>query len=80
MKLLQRLNASGVRAEADVRNEKINYKVREHSVGKVPVILAVGAREVEERTVTVRRLGEKQTSVQTFDDVKAALAVEIDTT
>ncbi|MDB4185992.1 threonine--tRNA ligase, partial [bacterium] len=70
------LNASGVRAEADVRNEKINYKVREHSVGKVPVILAVGAREVEERTVTVRRLGEKQTSVQAFDDVKAALAVE----
>ncbi len=70
------LNASGVRAEADVRNEKINYKVREHSVGKVPVILAVGAREVEERTVTARRLGEKQTSVQTFDDVKAALAVE----
>jgi threonyl-tRNA synthetase len=70
------LNASGVRAEADVRNEKINYKVREHSVGKVPVILAVGAREVEERTVTVRRLGEKQTSVQAFDDVKAALAIE----
>ena len=70
------LNASGVRAEADVRNEKINYKVREHEVGKVPVILAVGAREVEERTVTARRLGEKQTSVQTFDDVKAALAVE----
>ena len=70
------LNASGVRAEADVRNEKINYKVREHSVGKVPVILAVGAREVEERTVTVRRLGEKQTSVQAFDDVKAALALE----
>ena len=70
------LSASGVRAEADVRNEKINYKVREHSVGKVPVILAVGAREVEERTVTVRRLGEKQTSVQALDDVKAALAVE----
>ena len=70
------LNALGVRAEADVRNEKINYKVREHSVGKVPVILAVGAREVEERTLTVRRLGEKQTSVQAFDDVKAALAIE----
>ena len=74
--VVKALNASGVRAEADVRNEKINYKVREHSVGKVPVILAVGPREVEERTVTVRRLGEKQTSVQTFDDVKAALAVE----
>jgi len=57
------LNAAGVRAEADIRNEKINYKVREHSLGKVPVILACGAREVEERTVSVRRLGEKQTSV-----------------
>lgn len=70
------LVAAGVRAEADIRNEKINYKVREHSVGKVPVILAVGAREVEERTVTVRRLGEKQTSVQALDDVIAGLNVD----
>jgi threonyl-tRNA synthetase len=70
------LKAVGVQAEADIRNEKINYKVREHSVGKVPVILAVGAREVEERTVTVRRLGEKQTSVQVLGDVTAALSVE----
>jgi threonyl-tRNA synthetase len=70
------LNAAGVRAEADTRNEKINYKVREHSVGKVPVILAVGAREVEERTLTLRRLGEKQTSVQSLIDVTAALSVE----
>ncbi|QUJ77113.1 threonine--tRNA ligase [Sulfitobacter albidus] len=70
------LRAKGVRAEADTRNEKINYKVREHSVGKVPVILAVGNREVEERTVSVRRLGEKQTSVQALDDVSAALAVD----
>jgi len=65
-----------VRAEADIRNEKINYKVREHSVGKVPVILAVGGREVEERTVTVRRLGEKQTSVQALSDVTNALTIE----
>ncbi|WP_298861277.1 threonine--tRNA ligase [uncultured Sulfitobacter sp.] len=70
------LVAAGVRAEADKRNEKINYKVREHSVGKVPVILAVGAREVEERTVSVRRLGEKQTSVQALVDVTAALKTE----
>ena len=70
------LVAAGVRAEADKRNEKINYKVREHSVGKVPVILAVGNREVEERTVSVRRLGEKQTSVQGLDDVTAALKHE----
>ena len=70
------LQARGVRAEADLRNEKINYKVREHSVGKVPVILAVGAREVEERTLSVRRLGEKQTSVQSLDDVLVTLADE----
>jgi threonyl-tRNA synthetase len=57
------LKKAGVRAEADVRNEKINYKVREHSVGKVPVILAIGMKEVEDRTVSVRRLGETQTQV-----------------
>jgi len=70
------LKAAGVRAEADLRNEKINYKVREHSVGKVPVILAIGAREVEDRTVSVRRLGEKQSSVQSLADVTAALKAE----
>ena len=70
------LQAHGVRAEADIRNEKINYKVREHSVGKVPVILAVGAREVDDKTVSVRRLGEKQTSVQLLADVADALALE----
>jgi threonyl-tRNA synthetase len=70
------LKAAGVRAEADLRNEKINYKVREHSVGKVPVILAIGAREVEDRTVSVRRLGEKQSSVQSLEDVTAALKAE----
>ncbi|WP_147103683.1 threonine--tRNA ligase [Tateyamaria sp. syn59] len=71
--VVETLRAAGVRAEADIRNEKINYKVREHSVGKVPVILAVGAREVEEKTVSVRRLGEKQTSVQPLTDVAAQL-------
>lgn len=70
------LNAAGVRAEADIRNEKINYKVREHSLGKVPVILAIGMKEVEERTVSVRRLGEKNTSVQALDSVLANLTGE----
>ena len=70
------LKAVGVRAEADMRNEKINYKVREHSVGKVPVILAVGAREVEDKTVSVRRLGDKRTSVQSLAEVANALALE----
>jgi len=70
------LTAAGLRAEADIRNEKINYKVREHSVGKVPVILAVGRKEVEDGTVTVRRLGEKQTQVMALDALVAELAAE----
>ena len=74
--VVAQLTAVGVRAEADIRNEKINYKVREHSVGKVPVILAIGHREVEERTVSVRRLGEKKTEVQSLEDVTKTLARE----
>ena len=70
------LQAAGVRAEADIRNEKINYKVREHSLAKVPVILAVGHREVEEKTVTIRRLGEKQTSVSSLADVTKSLGAD----
>ena len=66
----------GIRAEADLRNEKINYKVREHSLGKVPVILAVGNREVEERTVTVRRLGDKRTNVVTLAEIVGRLQIE----
>jgi len=70
------LTAAGVRAEADIRNEKINYKVREHSVGKVPAILAIGMKEVENRSVSVRRLGEKSTSVVPLDEIIASLALE----
>ena len=70
------LNKAGIRAEADVRNEKINYKVREHSVGKVPVILAVGMKEVEERTVSLRRLGDTQTRSLSFDAVVTELRLE----
>ncbi len=64
------LQAAGLRVDLDIRNEKINYKVREHSLAKVPAILVVGAREAQERTVAVRRLGgEKQEVVA----LKAAL-------
>ncbi len=70
------LQAAGVRAEADIRNEKINYKVREHSLGKVPAILAIGMREVEERTVSIRRLGEKQTKVVSLEDAISSLSQE----
>ncbi len=70
------LKKRGVRAEADKRNEKINYKIREHSTGKVPVILAVGRKEMEDRSVTLRRLGESQTSVQPLDALIDALVAE----
>ena len=70
------LQAAGVRAEADTRNEKINYKVREHSLGKVPAILAIGMREVEERTVSIRRLGEKQTRVASLEEALTSLSQE----
>ncbi|MEP3299513.1 MAG: threonine--tRNA ligase [Pseudoruegeria sp.] len=74
--VVAQLRAAGVRAEADIRNEKINYKVREHSLGKVPVILAIGMKEVAENTVSVRRLGEKQTSVQPLADVVTGLSAD----
>ena len=76
MEVAAALTAAGVRAEVDLRNEKINYKVREHSVGKVPVILAVGMREVEEKTVSVRRLGETKTETETLDAILEILAQE----
>jgi threonyl-tRNA synthetase len=66
-----RLRAAGLRAEADLRNEKISYKVREHSLAKVPVILAAGQREMAEGTVSLRRLGETRT-----ESLPLAAAVE----
>ena len=67
------LIAAGIRAELDIRNEKINYKVREHSVAKVPHIYVVGEREAEERTVAIRTLGSKAQDMQSLDDALAIL-------
>lgn len=69
-------NAAGLRAELDLRNEKINYKVREHSHAKVPVILVVGAREAEDESVAMRRLGGKQQEVLALQDALARLKEE----
>ncbi|MEJ2517375.1 MAG: threonine--tRNA ligase [Methyloceanibacter sp.] len=74
--VLAALKAAGLRAEADLRNEKINYKVREHSVAKVPVILVAGKREAEEGTVSVRRLGSQKQEVMSLDDAIAMIAAE----
>jgi threonyl-tRNA synthetase len=75
--VLNRLRAAGIRAEADLRNEKINYKVREHSLRKVPLLLVVGKREAEEGTVALRRLGsDEHQKMMSLDDVVAMIAGE----
>jgi threonyl-tRNA synthetase len=74
--VLTALKAAGLRAEIDLRNEKINYKVREHSLAKVPVMLVVGKREAEEKTVSVRRMGVQQQQVMPLDKAVAMLADE----
>jgi threonyl-tRNA synthetase len=66
----------GLRVESDLRNEKINYKVREHSLAKVPALLVVGKKEAAERKVSVRRLGQDKQEVMPLDDALAALAAE----
>lgn len=74
--VLKTLKAAGIRAEIDLRNEKINYKVREHSHAKVPVMFVVGAREAEQRTVAVRRLGGKEQEFLALDEAVGRLREE----
>lgn len=75
-KVAEALSDAGLRAEVDLRNEKINYKVRQHSEEKVPVILAVGQRESEQNTVSIRRLGSKETKVMPLTEAITALQEE----
>ena len=70
------LKSAGIRAKTDVRNEKIGYKIREHSNAKVPIIIAVGKKESEEKTVSVRHLGSQETKVIKLDNIIAALQNE----
>ena len=70
------LKSKNIRCDLDLRNEKISYKVREHSVSKVPIILAVGKKEVSERTVSVRRLGSEVTTSVSLDDFSASVMHE----
>ena len=74
--VLAALKHAGLRAEADLRNEKINYKVREHSLAKIPAMLVVGKREAEEKTVSLRRLGGQQQQVLPLAEAVAMLAKE----
>ena len=72
--VLAALKQAGLRAETDLRNEKINFKVREHSLSKTPVMLVVGKREADERTVSVRRLGSQEQQVMPLAEAVALLA------
>ena len=70
------LRAAGLTAKTDLRNEKINYKIREHSVEKIPVIMVVGAKEEADKTVTIRRLGSEKQEIMPLAEAVAALAKE----
>ena len=70
------LKKAGLQVETDLRNEKINYKIREHSLAKVPVILVCGNREAEERSVNVRRLGSRDQASMGLQEAVTALADE----
>ena len=70
------LSKNGLRTEVDIRNEKIGYKIREHSNAKIPIILAVGKKEAEDKTVSVRRLGSQKTLVVKLDELISDLKKE----
>jgi threonyl-tRNA synthetase len=74
--VVQLLNNIDIRCKADTRNEKISYKVREHSAAKVPVILALGKREKSDRTVSIRRIGSDKTETLSLDNVLKLLKQE----
>jgi threonyl-tRNA synthetase len=74
--VVAKLRAAGLRAETDTRNEKINYKVREHSLARVPALLVVGKREAEEGSVAIRRLGQEGQRILPLDEAIAALLAE----
>jgi threonyl-tRNA synthetase len=74
--LVQTGKQSGLRLEVDLKNEKINYKVREHSLAKIPVLLVVGKKEAAERTVSIRRLGSQEQKSMAWEDALAMLRIE----
>lgn len=74
--VVEALRAQGIRAVSDLRNEKINYKVREHSHQKIPLVAVVGRREADERTIALRTLGGKDQEMMSLDDALEAIAAQ----
>ena len=76
IKVKMLLEKTGLRSIIDDRNEKINYKIREHSVSKIPVLMICGAKEVENKTITIRRLGQEQQQTMSLEDAMKKLSIE----
>jgi threonyl-tRNA synthetase len=74
--IIEALENAGIRCHSDLRNEKISYKVREHSAAKIPMIMAIGAREKESKTVSIRRIGSDKTEIIGFDEALKVLTAQ----
>ena len=74
--VVKELKSLGIRAEIDIRNEKIGYKIREHSTTKIPIIIAIGKKEAKEKSVSVRRLGSQETKIMELEEIKNILKKE----
>ena len=75
--IVEKLRAVGIESECDIRNEKISYKVREHSHAKIPILLTVGDREIENESVTMRRLGSKDQKTMSLKEAIKGIEDEI---
>ena len=75
-RVMSELKSIGIRTEIDIRNEKIGYKIREHSNAKIPIIIAIGKKEAEDKTVSVRRLGSQNTKIIKLEKIKTLLQLE----
>ena len=76
MEIIAKARSRGLRIEGDLRNEKINYKVREHSLAKIPVLLCIGRKEAAETSVSIRRLGSQAQTSMSLDEALDMLAAE----
>ena len=74
--IFNQLRDNGLRVEKDIRNEKIGYKIREHSIAKIPVIMVIGKKEAENKTVSIRRLGSEKTETHKIDEILEVLCKE----
>ena len=76
VKVNEKLSGSGFNSEVDLKNHNLNYKIREHSVSKIPVLMICGAKEVQNKTITIRRFGLEQQQTMSLDEAMDKLSLE----